>query len=148
MDNDSPHILRANPYFRNHGPWFDWALFHWEGYKEPIPAQIKIILDLRNVTIETQEGNGDDDINVMANWVSINPILTNDVFFVVYAGDGTNPELPDNHFGSCLCQRIKLEQHWTLAPASDMCSDAYVIPDIDINNPDVPPHTAVWVKPA
>lgn len=141
-------VFRANPYFRSHGPWYDWAMFRWEGYDEPIPAQIKIILDLRNVDIITDDVEEDEDGgNVQRNQVSVDPILTNDVFFVVFAGDGTYPEdFKDNYFDSSICKRFRLEKHWTLAPASAMCSEAFVIPDIDINNPDSQPTTACLIK--
>jgi hypothetical protein len=140
-------VFRANPFFRSHGPWYDWAMFHWEGYDEPIPAQIKIILDLRNVNILTEEvEEGVDGGFAQRNQVSLNPILTNDVFFVVFAGDGTRTEFPDNHFDSSICQRFRLEEHWSLAPATAMSSEAFVIPDIDINNPDSQPTTACLIK--
>jgi hypothetical protein len=33
------------------GPWFDWVMFEWEGYTEPIHGQIMMIVDLTNVYI-------------------------------------------------------------------------------------------------
>ena len=43
-------LYRCDPCFQGK-PWYDWVYICWEGYDDPIPCQLKVVLDLSNVDL-------------------------------------------------------------------------------------------------
>ena len=54
-------IYRCHPYYSDNGPWFDWALFDWEGFEDLVPAQIMMIIDFENIEINYEYDENPDD---------------------------------------------------------------------------------------
>jgi hypothetical protein len=120
-------LYHAHPCFGSNGPWNDWALFEWEGYTEPTPAQIMMIIDLRNVTIENEPDAPEDTLNEIAD--TITPMLTKELWVVVKAGnmDSEISDGNDHHFSSKISHRMYLEQNLWMIPLNSLIGPCYVV---------------------
>ena len=109
-------IYRSHPSYSKKGSWFDWAYFDWEGFVEPIPARIMMIVDLSDTDIiydrdvdetddvdETSSTNEDDDDTILH--------LSNEKWVIVMAARSPkvdDTDISDLHFDSKIHHRIKL----------------------------------------
>ena len=41
-------LIRCHPNYQSDGEWFDWITVKWDGYDDPIPAKVLMIMDLRH----------------------------------------------------------------------------------------------------
>lgn len=111
-------IYRCHPSYGNKGEWFDWAYFLWEGYDDPIPAKILMILDLSNVEIIYDKDN--TDANITDSFLNSDESesntfqhLTNEVWVVVQSTESVlsnESSLSIHHFQSKIYKRTIIDE--------------------------------------
>lgn len=129
-------LYRCHPCYAKKGSWYDWAMFDWEGYEEPIPGKILMMVDLRSTEI-TYEADVDPD-NVNIDNVAVHKHLTNDVWVIIHAAvspsvDHNDDTLTDFHFDSQIHKWVKLTNDsdlWTV-PLSALAGPCYVVRNRD-----------------
>ena len=141
---------RAHPSYRGTRPWFDWALFNWEGTDELIPAKIIMFVDISECQIMTADehqafcrifdhnndlrGEVDHGYYYLTNekWVIIHSCLQDD-------------EAPEGYEGnlrfkidSCLSKRYFLEENMRILPVSAIVEPTYsvLVPSTSKGNPE------------
>ena len=140
------HLYRAHPWYAKKGPWFDWAYFEWSGYEQPIPALIKMFVDLTNAEI-TYEDEPDHDDDVANNRIAI-PHLSNDVWAIVQPAIGIPEPMPNSN----LTRKIEIDNNLFMVPTSSLVGPACVIetpnyPENDFFVGSRPNRTGIVVEP-
>ena len=79
----------AHPSYKIKGSWFDWGLFNWAGYNDPIPAQIIMMIDLSDCVI-CNDVNINPDSSGYVEPVDNFPHLTQEKWVVVLACKGSS----------------------------------------------------------
>ena len=125
---DSEYIYRAHPFYRNDGPWNDWAFFNWDVHEALVPAKIYMFLDLRKNNFDYGMSRPDDEIDLR---------LDHDLFVVVRSArdkietstDNESP-LTDFHFQSKIGYRVYIENKFRIIPIESLVEPAYVIDNV------------------
>ena len=125
---DSEYIFRAHPFYRNDGPWNDWAFFNWDVHEALVPAKIYMFLDLRRNKFDYGTSLPDDEIDLK---------LDQDLFVVVRSArdeieTSTDEESPltDFHFQSKIGYRVYIENKFRIIPIDSLVEPAYVIDNV------------------
>ena len=124
-------LYRAHPYYKLKGSWFDWGLFNWTDCIDPIPAQIIMMLDLRECTI-IEDVDANPDTTEQTFKADIYPHLTQDIWVVVLAAKNTeleqNPSL-NNIFVSKIatCFEMHDDNDVFIIPWSTLIGPCFVI---------------------
>ena len=69
------HIFRAHLCYSKKGCWYDWGYFNWQGYDNPNPDIIMMIIDLNHCEIIHEMDQDPDSIPGSAGDMVI-PYLT------------------------------------------------------------------------
>ena len=105
-------IFRSNPCYAKKGPWFDWGMFEWEGYTEPIHGQIMMIVDLTNAhIIYDMDVDPDEALNNDEGTTNVFRHLTQEIWVVLRVSENElnqNIIESDSHFDSVISKRIML----------------------------------------
>ena len=144
-------LYRAHPCYFKKGCWYDWGLFNWDGFEDPIPGRIMMILDLSDVEIIYR--NETDEINQHTV-----KHLTQEIWLVILAAiepkASHTEDLTDAHFDSSIITRVKLHEDkdvW-MVPLSSLTGPCFVVynknyVDSEPNKPISDDRTAYVVKP-
>ena len=120
-------IYRANPYYFKKGCWYDWAYFEWEGFSDPLPGRIMMILDLSDTELLYRDhNNGPNEEHVVHH-------LTKEVWLVILAAvtpkASRTEDLSDLHFDSSIITRVKLhdDNDVYMVPLSTLAGPCFVV---------------------
>ena len=103
-------LYRAHPSYKMRGDWYDWGLFNWAGFSDPIPAKMIMIIDLTECVIQNVADFNPDEPDTIAQDVQY-PHLTSEMWVVVLAGKGSTmvqDNLSPSHFNSKLSTWFEL----------------------------------------
>ena len=150
-------IYRAHPCYTNKGCWYDWAYFEWEGYENPIPARIMMILDLTDINIIYDIDCDPDNLTHDPDNVTLKH-LTNEKWMVVLAAEISQENfatsLSDDHFDSRIGTRLKLhsDSDMWLVPVKCLVGPCFVIYNkkyiVDVTREDmIDDRTAYVIEP-
>ena len=113
-------LYRAHPWYKIRGSWYDWGLFNWDGYDDPIPAQIIMMIDLSDCVIYN-DVDTNPDASATVYYVDNYPHLTRDKWVVVLPCKGSaldNDTISKTHFVSKLSMWYDVHDD----------SDVYIVP--------------------
>jgi hypothetical protein len=153
-------IFRSNPCYAKKGPWFDWGMFEWEGYTEPIHGQIMMIVDLTNAhIIYDMDIDPDEALNNDEGATNVFRHLTQEIWVVLRVSENElNPNIieSDSHFDSVISKRIMLlnDDDFWMVPLKCLVGPCNVIHNKDYtghgrtqSNDFIGDNTAYVVKP-
>lgn len=117
----SGDVIRAHPKYRSKQQWYSWCMVDWNGLEQPVPARVLMIMDLTHSIIALTENEG----------INNNLYLRKEPFVLVQSAKiyDSGEDVGKYRFASRLCQRLEMEQKWSLIPASAIVSPAYVVED-------------------
>jgi hypothetical protein len=124
---------RCHPCYSKKGCWYDWAYFKWQGYDDPIPGRLMMVLDFTkaNIIYDTDENpDAEGGANDIPN--NVYHHLTNDVWVVVLVAESTtipDGENTDSHFDSKIHRRVKLhdDKDMWMIPLSCIVGPCFVV---------------------
>ena len=120
-------MYRAHPSYKLRGSWYDWGLFRWADYSDPIPAKMIMFIDLTECDIDNDADTNPDEPNDVAENVNL-PHLTSEMWVVVLAGKGSaiqQGSLSTSHFRSKLSTWFELHED----------TDVYIVPLSTLDGP-------------
>ena len=120
-------IYRANPCYFKKGCWYDWAYFEWDGFSDPIPGRIMMILDLSDTEILYRDQANDSTEDHVVHH------LTKEIWLVILAAvtpkASQTEDLSDMHFDSSIITRVKLhdDNEVYMVPLSTLAGPCFVV---------------------
>ena len=134
-------LYRAHPFYKNRGSWFDWGLFNWAGYNDPIPAQIIMMIDLSDCVI-CNDVDINPDVTTIVEQVHNFPHLTPDKWAVVLACKGSaiaHDTLSNTYFDSKISMWYDLHDELDVykVPWSTLIGPCFIFENNNYNGPKV-----------
>jgi hypothetical protein len=119
----------AHPMYGNDHLWHDWVYIQWDGYAEPIPARIDMIIDLRQSEILNCNPHDPElnDINDMIRDFD-HQFLEKKIYAVVWSAKSLSiprHKLGTYHIPLNLAIRVELESFRRIVPVESFVKPCY-----------------------
>ena len=155
---------RAHPYYRDNGPWYDWAMIKWEGSDDPIPGKIYMFFELNPETVQfiSEENHVNEEdasvVNLFPADLRSDSSMKQDFirqhryWAIVHSAQSSklahnSDEYTRYHLQSKLSYRVLLEsEKYRLVPIDSIVGPAYAFMNYSLTD-SVFDNTAIVISP-